>query len=114
MNPTSKSINVWHVGGTRLTPGSLVRMPDKSVWAVHSVSVSRARVYPLTPKTRTIIVRDARHPTKGKVEKEVNETGDPLDISPNSVLPSVEVADLTDAEFDRLTSYISSGGEFNG
>lgn len=103
-------INVWPVAsGSKLTAGSLVRMPDHRVFVVSYVGFSRARVYPLTPRTRTIVVPSATNPRT----KEVNETGDPIDISPGSVLPTVKFDELTDTEFARLTAYIESGGEFN-
>lgn len=93
-----------------LVVSELVRMPDSRVFVVGFVSQSRARVYPLTPTERHITVHERGKP--GVVEKEIQQTGAPIDISPNSVLPRVDVNDLSEPEFVRLTRYIESGGEF--
>lgn len=102
----------WGTTRPVLVVGSLVRMPDKRVFVVGSVGPSRARIFPLTPVPRVIHV-PSKLDRKRKVEKEVYETGDPLDVSPHSQLSTVNFMDLTDAEFSRLTQYISTGGEFN-
>lgn len=100
----------WGSPQIPLVVGQLVRMPDRRVFVVGYVNASRARVYPLTPTTRVISVRDRSH---AHVEKEVNETGNPIDISPNSGLPSVEVGELTDLEFARLEQFVANGGDFD-
>lgn len=99
--------------GSQLIPleaGELVRMPDGRVFVVEYVNASRARVCPLTPTTRVISVRgrDLRY-----VEKEVHETGNPIDISPNSILPIVELGELTNLEFARLEQFVTNGGDFD-
>lgn len=101
----------WGMSAPKLTPGELVRMPDRGVYVVHYVNDSRARVFPLTPKERTITVHEAGK--AGSVIKSIQETGNATDIAPNSLLPRVEVGDLTEAEFNRLTRYIENGGQFN-
>mgnify|MGYP001564346673 CR=1 FL=1 len=100
----------WGSPVTPLKVGQMVRMPDQRVFVVGYVNASRARVYPLTPTTRVINVRDRE---RAHVEKEVNETGNPIDIGPNSVLKNVEVDELTDLEFTRLEQFITNGGEFD-
>ena len=100
----------WGLTTDSLKTGELVRMPDQRVFVVGFVNGSRARVFPLTPVERQITVH-----ARGKSEhttKDIYGTGSPMDISPNSGLPRVEVSDLTDAEFIRLTRYIENGGEF--
>lgn len=94
-----------------LKVGQLVRTPDQRVWVVAYVSDLRASIHPLTPKTRTIRVPNKKDFRKKEI-KEVNETGDPIEVSPMSVLPSVELEDLTSAEFSRLKQYVVAGGEF--
>lgn len=86
-------------------------MPDQRVYVVGYVGPSRARVFPLTPTERQITVRERGKSTS--VTKEINETGSPIDISPNSGLPRVELSDLTEAEFRRLSDYVSRGGSFD-
>ena len=93
-----------------LKAGQLVRMPDHRVFVVEYVNASRARVHPLTPRTRIISVKDR---SNAHTEKEVNETGNPIDIAPTSGLDSVEVDELTDLEFARLVQFVTNGGDFN-
>lgn len=113
MSSFNDSTDPWGQLRPTLKVGDIVviapRSKDRRVYAVASISPSRAHVFPLTPETRTIHVRDVRRPGKGKVQKEINETGDPIDISPVSLLPKLEVADLTDLEFRRLVQLIETG-----
>ena len=104
-------IQPWATPKTGLTTGELVRMPDQRVFVVGFVSQSRARVFPLTPTERHITVRERGSSTP--ISKDVHETGNAMDISPNSGLPRVELGDLTEVEFVRLTRYIENGGQFN-
>ena len=99
----------WGIRAPILEVGELVRTPDQRVFVVGYVNPSRARVFPLTPKERQITVRGA---SREVVVKDIQETGNPVDISPNSVLPRVEIGDLTEAEFVRLTRYIENGGQY--
>lgn len=114
----TKPLPPWGSPRPLLAVGDLIRLPSTkrddpgSVLVVASVNYSRAHVYPLTPKTRTILVPDRRDPRK-KISKEVHETGDAFDISPNSGLERVALDELTEAEFKRLEQYVANGGSFN-
>lgn len=96
-----------------LQAGQLLRLPGGRAWVVGYVNPSRARIHPLTPVARVIHVPD-RLDHRRKVEKEVFETGDPIDISPASGVVHIEVSDLTEAELKRLTQYVEAGGEVEG
>lgn len=110
---TERRTDPWGNVRTLLKTGQLVRFPDKRVWVVGYVNSTRARVHPLTPTTRTITVPSKLN-KKVKETKEVNETGDPTDISPASILPRVGIEDLTEGEFERLERYVETGGEVDG
>lgn len=118
MTSTRPRVDPWGAPRPVLQVGQLIRFPGGRVYVVGLVNESRARVHPLTPQTRTITVPHRDDFSKSKrgrrmVEKEVEETGDPIDITTSVVLDSVDVGDLTEAEFKRLTRYIEDGGEFN-
>ena len=100
----------WGSPQKLLRAGQLVRMPDHRVFVVDYVNASRARIYPLTPRTRIINVKDR---SNVHTEKEINETGNPIDIAPTSGLDSVEVDELTDLEFARLVQFVTNGGDFD-
>lgn len=102
----------YHSKYPMLTVGELIRTPDGRAFVVGFVNQSRARLWPLTSTEREITVHERGKITK--TTKVITETGDPIDISPNPVIPRLDVGDLTDAEFLRLNNHVLNGGEFNG
>lgn len=105
----------WGVVRPELSRGMLIRYPDKRAFVVGYVNYSRARIYPLTTTTRTVTrIKKLGAKHTEKVETVVEEIGEPFDISPNSGLPVVELADLTDDEYRRLEYFVSTGGYFPG
>lgn len=92
---------VWQP--TRVAPlevGDLIRLgvPPK-VYFVAMVNPSRARVIPITAADKTILVDDPATGEKTRIH--ISQTGDGVDISPNSIVERVAVDDLTEDEAIR-------------
>ena len=109
-NPKGRpSIDPWGNPRPVLKVGDLIR-PSQTAFVVTYVSDVRARAYPLTPTTRTIHVPDVRSAKRGvKVSKEINETGEAIDIAPTSPVEPITLDELTDIEFKRLAQLVESG-----
>lgn len=91
-----------------LKPGEFLLFPDGRAWVVESISKGSAHVLPLTPEERTITVRSKADP-KVKVTKEINEYGEPLNISLQPLVPRIDLMDLGEVEMRRLGYLLELG-----